>query len=409
MLKKIKQQIQKEAVRIEQEMWETALFIHEHPELGSEEFQAVEKLTNLLERHGFAVEHEVAGLKTAFRATFALNGHSSPTVAYLAEYDALPEVGHACGHNLIGVMSAGAGILLSKLKDGLKGRIIVLGTPDEEGGGGKISMIKEGVFHDIDAAMMIHPSGSGDIKRKWNLAAFPVVVEFHGKPAHAASKPHEGINALDAMIQLFNNIALLRQQLKDDVRIHGVITHGGAASNIIPEYTRGTFAVRASELDRTYEVLEKFKNCVKAAALATGATENIHIDFEKAYQPLMTNNVLLDLYGENMQSLGVAVEEQSASELGGSSDMGNVSQVVPAIHPSGGIVEPGQEIVGHSHEFAAASKSERAKTAMMHGMQALAMCGVDLLGNADTLRAVKEDFQQSITKKKAGMAAKTRI
>lgn len=405
MQKKIKLQIQKEAESIEQEMWETALFIHEHPELGSEEFQAVEKLTKLLEKHGFTVKREVAGLKTAFRATYALSGNTTPTIAYLAEYDALPEVGHACGHNLIGIMSAGAGILLSKLKAGLKGRIVVLGTPDEEGEGGKISMIKEGMFRDIDAAMMIHPGGSGNIKRRWNLAAFPVAVEFHGKPAHAAAKPYEGINALDAMIQLFNNIAQLRQQLKDDVRIHGIITHGGAATNIIPEYTRGTFAVRASELDRTYEVLEKFKNCVKAAALATGATENIHINFEKAYQPLMTNNVLMDLYSENMQSLGVKVEEQSPSELGGSSDMGNVSQVVAAIHPSCGIAEPGQEIIGHSHEFAAASKSERAKTAMMHGMQALAMCGVDLLGNPDTLRAVKEEFQESIQKKKLGLAA----
>ncbi len=406
MLKKFKHQIQKEAENIEQEMWETALFIHEHPELGSAEFQAVEKLTELLEKHGFKVEREVAGLKTAFRATYALNGNTSPTVAYLAEYDALPEVGHACGHNLIGAMSAGAGILLSKLNDGLKGRIIVLGTPDEEGGGGKISMVKEGMFHDVDAAMMIHPGGSGDIKRKWNLAAFPVVVEFHGKPAHAAAKPYEGINALDAMLALFNNIAQLRQQLKDDVRIHGIITHGGAASNIIPEYTRGSFVVRASELDRTHEVLEKFKNCVKAAALATGATENIHIDFEKVYEPLMTNNVLMDLYGENMRSLGVEVEEQSPSEFGGSSDIGNVSQVVPAIHPTGGIAEPGQEIIGHSHEFAAASKSERAKTAMMQGMQALAMCGVDLLGNPDTLRAVKEEFQKNMTKRKADSDAK---
>ncbi len=402
MLEKIKQQIQKEAERIEQEMWETALFIHEHPELGSEEFQAVEKLTRLLEKHGFAVERGVAGLKTAFRATYALDGSTSPTVAYLAEYDALPEIGHACGHNLIGVMSAGAGILLSKLKNGLKGRAVVLGTPDEEGGGGKIAMIKEGIFHGIDAAMMVHPGGSANIKRKWNLAAFPVVVEFHGKPAHAAAKPFEGVNALDAMILLFNNIAQLRQQLKDDVRIHGIITHGGAAANIIPEYTRGEFAVRASVLNRTHEVLEKFKNCVKAAALATGATETIHIDRDKAYEPLMTNSVLLDLYGSNTRLLGVEIEEQAPSEFGGSSDMGNVSQVVPAIHPTGGIAEPGTEIAGHSREFAEASKSERAKTAMMHGMQALAMCGADLLGNPDTLKAVKEEFQQSNRKKKPG-------
>ena len=220
MLETIKSQLQKEVKKIEQEMWEAAVFIHEHPELGSEEFRAVEKLTGLLKAHGFTVERGIAGLETAFRATYILNGKTSPTIAYLAEYDALPEVGHACGHNLIGAMSAGAGIALSKIQDEfLQGRIVVLGTPDEEGGGGKISMVKQDVFGDIDAAMMVHP-GSKDVKRKRNLAAFPVYVEFRGKPAHAASKPFQGINALDAMIQLFNrSYALSSSSLKsgDDV------------------------------------------------------------------------------------------------------------------------------------------------------------------------------------------------
>lgn len=397
MLDVIKQEIQQEAYNIEEDMWEAALFIHEHPELGSQEFEAVQRLTGLLEKHGFSVERGIAGLKTAFRATYTLNGTSTPTVAYLAEYDALPEMGHACGHNLIGVMSVGAGIALSKIRTGLTGRIVVLGTPDEEGGGGKIQMVKQHVFDDIDAAMMIHP-GSKDVKRKWNLAAFSVFVEFFGKPAHAAAKPFEGINALDAMIQLFVNVGLLRQQLTDDVRIHGIITHGGAAANIIPEYTRAKFVVRASELARTYNVLEKFKHCVNAAALATGATERIHLDTESIYEPLLTNNTLLDVYAENMQRLGVDIEEQSLSELGGSSDIGNVSQVVPAIHPTGGIAGPGVDIPGHSYEFAQAAKSELAKIAMLRGIQALAMCGADLLGNPEVLQAVKHEFQQRAVK-----------
>ncbi len=398
MLNVIKQQIQDETQKIENAMWDVAVFIHEHPELGLKEFQAVEKLTELLETHGFTIERGIAGLETAFRASYLLRGKTSPTIAFLAEYDALPEIGHACGHNLIGTISVGAGIVLSKMDDTLQGRIVVLGTPAEESIGGKIPMVRQGIFDEIDAVMMVHPA-SKDVKRKWNLAALMVNIEFRGKPAHAASKPHEGVNALDAMIQLFNNVGLLRQQVTDDVRIHGIITHGGTAANIIPEYTRAKFVVRATELSRTYAVLEKFKNCVKGAALATGTTENIDVKADSVYEPLMTNNILMELYAENMRLLGVNVEEQSLSELGGSSDIGNVTQVVPAIHPSLKITKDGQEITGHSHEFAQAAKSEHAKLGMIRGIQALAMCGADLLGNPDTLKATKEEFRQNTAKK----------
>jgi metal-dependent amidase/aminoacylase/carboxypeptidase family protein len=185
--------------------------------------------------------------------------------------------------------------------------------------------------------------------------------------------------------------------LTNDVRIHGIITHGGTASNVIPDYTRAKFIVRASELNRTYEVLEKFKHCVKGAAIATGASEDIHVDLENKYEPLMTNDVLMDVYAENMRLLGIDVEEQSLSELGGSSDIGNVSQVVPAIHPTGRIMPSDQKVPGHSYEFALAAKSELAKEGMLRGIQALAMCGVDLLGNSEILHAVKEEFQQKTT------------
>lgn len=393
----IKQDIQKEALHIEQDMWDAALFMHEHPELGRQEFLACDRLTSSLAEHGFQVEKGLAGLDTAFRAEYSFDGQDSPSIAYLAEYDALPEMGHACGHNLIGAMSVGAGIALSKIRDGLKGRIVVLGTPDEEGGGGKISLINHGAFQDIDAAMMIHP-GARDIKRKWNLAAFSVLVEFRGKPAHAAATPADGINALDAMIQLFNSVGLLRQQLTSDVRIHGIITQGGTAANIIPDFTSAKFLIRASELNRTYDVLEKFKQCVRGAALATGATEQVTVDLENKYEPLMTSNLLMDLYAENMGLLGVQVEEQPFSELGGSSDIGNVSQVVPAIHPTGRIFPPGKEAPGHSHEFALAAKSDQARLAMLQGIQALAMCGVDLLGKPTILQAVKDEFQASTSK-----------
>ncbi len=393
----IKQELQKQAREIEQRMWDAALFMHAHPELGRQEFLAQERLCSLLAAHGFHIEKDLAGLETAFRATYSFDGNDAPTVAYLAEYDALPEIGHACGHNLIAAMSVGAAIVLSKIQGGLHGRVMVLGTPDEEGGGGKIELIQHGAFKDIDAAMMIHP-GSRDIKRKWNLAAVSCIVEFYGKAAHAADCPFDGINALDALIQLFNSVSLLRQQLRDDVRIHGIITDGGSAANIIPEYTRAQFLVRASELQRTYNVLEQFIQCVKGAALATGTREQITIDRDHMYEPLMTNNLLMELYADNMQRLGVQVEEQHPGELGGSSDIGNVSQLVPAIHPTGRIFRPGQDAPGHSHEFALASKSEEARLNMLLGIQALAMCGADLLGQPDILCKVKEEFQKTRTK-----------
>ncbi len=396
--------IEKEARTSEKNKWETAVFLHDHPEIGSQEFQAVQKLTKVLEAYGFTIERGAGGQKTAFCATCDLNGASSTTIAYIAEYDALPEIGHACGHNLIAAMSAGAGIVLSRMK-GLQGRINVIGTPDEEHGGGKIEMVRQGVFDDVDAAMMIHPSTQTVTRRK-NLAAYTIVVEFHGKPAHAAGSPSEGINALDAMIHVFNGVGLLRQQLSDDVRIHGIITHGGAASNIIPDYTRGEFMVRASELMRSHQVLEQFKNCVKAAALATGAKETITV-VDNFYEPLLTNNTLLDRFADKMRLLGVDISEQSPTEFGGSSDIGNVSQVVPAIHPSIRITEPGEEPAGHSREFARAARSEQARAAMLLGIQALAMCGADLLDNPEFLKEVKQEFQHNAVRGKKRRGFKT--
>jgi amidohydrolase len=394
MLEAIKHQIQTISKELEETLWEVAAFIHEHPEIGLEEFLAVERLTDLLETHGFTIERGIAGLETAFRASYELDGITRPTIAFIAEYDALPEIGHACGHNLIATISAGAGIVLSKLSKELQGRILVLGTPAEEGIGGKIPMVRRGTFDEIDAAMMVHP-GDKDVKRRWNLAACMVDIEFRGKAAHAASEPHEGVNALDAMIHLFHTIGLLRQQVTADVRIHGIITHGGTAANVIPEYTRAQFIVRAAELSRMYAVLDQFNNCVKGAALVTGTQETIHINTERLYEPLLTNNVLMECYADNMRLLGVEVEEQSPFELGGSSDIGNVSQVVPAIHPTGSIVDGGQQLTCHSREFTIAAKTARAKLGMLRGIQALAMCGADLLGNPAVLEAVKHEFQQT--------------
>lgn len=394
MLTPITSQIETATGRYAQEFWNLAVFLHTHPEIGLQEFQAVEQLTGLLESHGFTVEHGIAGLPTAFRATYAAGGASAPTVAFIAEYDALPDIGHACGHNLIAAMSAGAGIVLSQVQPVLPGQIVVLGTPAEEGLGGKITMVRQGVFAEIDAALMIHPHDC-DMKRRWNLAACMIDVEFRGKAAHAASNPHDGVNALDAMLLLFQQIGLLRQQVTADVRIHGIITHGGAVANVIPEYTRAEFIVRASELQRLHTMVDRFTQCVKGAALSTGTRDTISIHQDAVYEPLLTNNVLMELFAEKMRLLDVEMDEQDPFEFGGSSDIGNVSQVVPTIHPYGNIAAPGQTLIGHSREFAQAAISESGRLGMIRGIQALAMCGADLFAHPEILAAAKAEFKQA--------------
>ncbi|MCG8641744.1 MAG: M20 family metallopeptidase [Desulfobacterales bacterium] len=393
MFSQIKQQITEQATKHEQTIWDSAVYIHENPELGLAEYKASTYLTDLLEEHGFVVERGAAGLETAFHATFALNADPSPCVAFIAEYDALPELGHACGHNLIGAAGVGAAIVLSKIK-ALKGRIVVLGTPAEETVGGKIPFVKKGYLTDVDAAMMVHPSERHEVRGQ-SRSCIAVNVEFRGRPAHAAGRPHDGINALDAMIQLFTNIGLLRQQLHDDVRIHGFISHGGAASNIIPDYTRAEFLVRAMNSERTYDTLERFKNCVRAAALATGASETIIPDLAHVFEPLKTNSVIMERYIQNMKGLGVMVQPQDPLRVGGSTDMGNISQAVPGIHPRLGIAEPDQKLVGHSPEFTTAARSEQARVALSQGVTALALCGADLLSDPEILSAAKAEFEKT--------------
>ncbi len=393
MLTQTRQKILAEVKKQEQTIWDIAVYIHENPELGLAEHKASAYLTDLLESHGFTVERGAAGLDTAFHATCTLNSKPSPCVAFMAEYDALPELGHACGHNLIAAAGVGTAMVLTKI-DSLKGRIVVLGTPAEESFGGKIPFVKKGYLADVDAAMMVHPSELHEVRGQ-SRSCVGSIVEFQGRPAHVAGRPHDGINALDAMIQLFNNIGLLRQQLHDDVRIHGYITHGGVAANIIPEYTRAKFLVRASTNKRTFDTLEKFKNCVRAAALATGATETITLGQEHMYEPLKSNSVIMGRYIQNMEQMGVTVRPQDPLQFGGSTDMGNISQAVPAIHPRLGIAEPGQALPGHSHEFAAAAISERARVALAQGVTALAMCGAELLVNPELMAAAKAEFEES--------------
>jgi len=357
---------------------ELALRIHENPETAFEERKAARWLCEWLEREGFVVESGIAGLPTAFRATRPLSSGRGPAIAYLAEYDALPGIGHACGHNLIAAASVGAAAALATAVeeegDAPPARIVVLGTPGEEGEGGKILMIERGVFDDIDCAMMFHPSVK-TIVAQGALAAVSLFVTFAGRAAHAAGCPQEGINALDGLIQTFNGINALRQHLDDDVRIHGIVTDGGAAPNIVPELAEGHFIVRAATRSELTEVLEKVKACARGGALASGA----RVTFRQGlvYAERINNPVMSELFAENLRKLGIEPSDPPARGGMGSSDIGNVSMVVPSIHPYVAIAPDG--VSGHSPEFAEASASEGGIRGMLIAAKALAMTGADLL------------------------------
>jgi amidohydrolase len=385
----LKQRIGAEVESRRDELIRISDTIHANPELGFEEVQAAALLTAALEENGLAVERGVAGLETAFTAS--LKKHDGgPTIAFLAEYDALPGLGHACGHNIIGTAAVGAALAMGAVLPELPGTIQVLGTPAEEGGGGKAIMVDAGVFGGVDAAMMIHPS-TRNLVGRLALTAYPVSIEFFGKPAHAAAKPDEGINALEAMILTFSSINSLRQHLRDDARIHGIITHGGEAPNIVPEYTSAAFIVRAADTPYAAEVLEKVRGCAAGAADATGA----RLEFKQAgprYDARLPNPTLVRLFKANLEALGVEVEVATGEERMGSSDIGNVSQVVPTIHPY--IAIASEEIGGHTAEFREASASPGGHEGLIRGAKALAMTAVDLLAEPSNVVAAKLDFER---------------
>jgi amidohydrolase len=369
---------------------ETANAIHANPELAFKEYKAVERLTGILQDRGFSVERGVAGLETAFVASFQGRA-ADPKVAFLAEYDALAGVGHACGHNLIAAAALGAGLAVQKVISELPGTILVIGTPAEEQGGGKIIMVEAGLFDQVDAAIMIHPSAESLIARL-SLTDYPVCIEFFGKTAHAAAAPDQGINALEALLLTFNSINALRQYLRDDARIHGIITHGGEASNVIPDYARAEFSVRSLDTPYAAELVEKVRACAEGAAKTIGARLEFGLCGPR-YDARIPNPKLVELFRENMQSLGVEIKLATGNERMGSSDMGNVSQVVPAIHPYLSIGP--EDLIGHTPEFCAAAASATGHETMINGAKAMAMTAVDVLANPEVMEAVRRTFHES--------------
>ncbi len=363
--------------------------IHAHPELGYQEVKAAGWLAEFLAAKGFKVERGVAGVETAFRAT--LETGEGPTIALLCEYDALPGLGHACGHNVIAASGAGAGAALAALRGELpKGRIQVIGTPAEEGGGGKLKLIEGGVFKDVDCAMMIHGFDRYVLHQDL-LGIVRVNFDFAGTAAHASVDPWEGVNALDAVIQTFNAISALRQQLRPDARVHGIITNGGAAPNIIPEAASATFYVRAATLGYMWEVYRKVVACAEGAARATGAELRV-TQLPTVYEPLKRNETLLGVFKANLERLGVT-DEPPIPNRWGSSDIGNVSQVLPAIQPYVKIAELGTPI--HSRAFAEAVVKPLALQGLVNAAKTMAMTTADLLADPALVHRAKDEFAAS--------------
>jgi amidohydrolase len=363
--------------------------IHAKPELAFQEFEAVALLTSVLEREGFMVQRGVAGLETAFVASYTSPKGEGPVVALLAEYDALAGLGHACGHNIIGTASVGAALAVQSVLDEVAGTIQVVGTPAEEGGAGKVIMAEAGVFESVDVAMMVHPS-TRTMTRRNALACYDLKMEFFGQAAHAAGSPDKGINALDACILTYNNISALRQQLADDVRIHGIITHGGSAPNIIPDYTAAEFLVRAAEKDDALSVLARVEDCARAGALAAGAEVKLTRG-DEYYANMVPCTVLADLFDANLAALDREVQLPEPNERMGSTDMGNVSHVVPALHPYVAIAP--DEVAGHSPQFRAASVSPEGHAGLLDAAKALAMTAIDLFSDPEQVDAAWEEHR----------------
>jgi amidohydrolase len=366
-------------------------WMYHHPEIGHQEFQSSKLLAEELEKHGFEVERPFAGMETAFRAVY--RGGEGPTIAILAEYDALPGIGHGCGHNIIGTSSIGAAIGLRHGWADLPGTIVVYGAPAEEGAvdnaGGKVFLVEHGAFTGIDAALMVHPSQHNALGGPSN-AREALEMVFKGKTAHAAGAPHEGINALDAAIQTFNNWNALRQHVKPDVRIHGIIKEGGLSPNIVPDRAVIRMYARAQDSDYLAEVVEKVKNCARAGALAAGASVEIR-QTAKPYKDMINNKRMGELFARNVQALGEPMS-LAAGGGAGSTDMANVSHEVPSIHPY--ISISSQKLTGHSTALADATIEPEGHRGLIIAAKAIACTVADLLSDNAGLAQVREEFEQ---------------
>lgn len=383
----LKKAVQERIEERRAELIEFSLRLHANPEMGFHETQAVAWLTEYLQKDGFRIEKSYCRLPTAFKASY---GTGQPVVGLVAEYDALPKLGHACGHNIIATAALGAAVALRRVLKPFQATVVVVGAPAEELYGGKSLMVDRGGFAELEAAMMVHPAVE-DTAVNTALACDGLDVEFFGKAAHAAARPDEGINALEALILAYNGINALRQQIRSSARVHGIITNGGEAANIVPAHSAAKFLVRAEDEAYLKVMRERVLNCFKGAAQATGA--RLKYKWDKAhYAPLRTNMVMAEVFAKNLSSLGRQVALKARREMG-STDMGNVTQIVPGIHPSIAIAP--KTVLGHSPEFKEAAASEAGHRGLIDGAKAMAMTVLDLVLQPELLARAREEFEKA--------------
>ncbi len=381
-----KEQAKKLAEDLSGEMFELCRALHNDPELSLEETRACRRLTEALSREGFRIEAGVADLPTSFVATTE-GKEPGPCVAILAEYDALPEVGHGCGHNLVAASALGAGTILSRLRARLPGQIRIIGTPAEETVGGKARMVKKGIFRSLDAALMIHPGTEFRVNTA-SLASQSIQVVFEGKSSHAVSAPELGVNALDPLVRLYLGVDAMRKDLTPEVRIPGVILEGGRRPNIVPDRAVGHFSIRARNRAAVEAILERIVRMAQELAAACGARATV-IRTDEGYDEMVTNGVLAGLFRRNLVALGARVNDAPRKRMG-SLDMGNVSQVVPSLHAYVAVAPETAAL--HTREFAEASVSEQGRRGLLLAMQALSMTAVDLLADPGAIPAARREF-----------------
>jgi len=389
---KIHESIERRIDEVSEELISASHAIHANPELAFKEFFACDTLTNALEHHDIKTEKAVYSLETSFEAKLNPD-NDGPRVAILAEYDALPGIGHACGHNIIATSALGATLGLSAVAQELEGSIRLIGTPAEEKGGGKELMARNGAFEGIDAAMMIHPAGT-------NLASMPCIcvaeveVIYHGKSSHASAMPHKGINALDGLLLAYQAISNLRQHIRSTERIHGIITEGGSAPNIVPDRSAGQFYVRAADDKELAQLKPRVQSCFEAGAKGSGC--EVEINWANVdYLDLNTNWPLAELFQEHAESLGREfIPYEEAVKFGaGSTDMGNVSHRLPSIHPMLAVAPP--NVVIHNPEFAKWAASEKGDAAVIDGAKALALTAADFLLSTELQKRAKTAYEVS--------------
>ena len=382
-----------------QALFDLSKDVHAHPELNYEEYYSSNALAGFLENHDLKVERGIGGVETAFRATIPGGAGAGPTIAVLAEYDALPEIGHGCGHNLIAMAAMGAALGLQANAQDLPGRIEIIGTPAEEGGGGKIRLLEAGVFDGIDATLSSHPFSNRTIVpavsprgESWSLAMVGYRYMFHGRAAHAAAAPEAGINALNAVIHLFTGIDALRQHLRDDVRMHGVITDGGTAPNVVPEFAAANFMLRSR--DGRYlsdDVVGKVMQVAEGAAAMTGSRLEVE-EFYPFYENVQPNLTLAQAVGANLQALGVRLDDPNPGRpgSGASTDFGNVSQAMPAYELRYAVSET--PVASHTRDMCDTAITDYALSSALQVAKALSLTASDLLRDATLVEAAKSEF-----------------